>query len=90
MITAFPKNLNTRRIWLVDLAACAMAGVVLGVVGPFGSFFNDGPIARIAYWTTVILISGFVMGAGFAGDMAASGARGPVGVGLGSSLRPDR
>lgn len=46
----------------MELAACAVAGVVLGVVGPFGSFFNDGVAIRIAYWTAVLLISGVVFG----------------------------
>jgi hypothetical protein len=46
----------------MELAACAAAGVVLGVVGPFGSFFNDGVAIRIAYWTAVLVISGVVFG----------------------------
>lgn len=58
-----PDTLNTPRIWLTDLAACASAGVVLGVVGPFGSFFNDDVVVRIAYWAVVLLISGAFMGA---------------------------
>lgn len=57
------EGLNTPRAWAVDLAACAATGVVLGVVGPFGSFFNDTLPVRIAYWTVVFLISGVVFGA---------------------------
>lgn len=45
------------RVWLSDLAACAAIGVVLGVIGPFGSFSNDILPVRIVYWTTVFLIS---------------------------------
>lgn len=57
-----PEALNTPRIWLVDLAVCATAGVILGIVGPFGSFFNDGLVVRVAYWTSVLLMSGIVFG----------------------------
>lgn len=56
-------RLNTPRAWAVDLAACAVTGVVLGAVGPFGSFFNDGLAVRIGYWTAVLVISGAVFGA---------------------------
>jgi hypothetical protein len=58
-----PEGLNTPRAWAVDLAACAATGVVLGVVGPFGSFFNDVLPVRIIYWTLVFLMSGVVFGA---------------------------
>lgn len=54
----FYDGMNTSRVWLVDLAACAATGVLLGVVGPFGSFFNDVPPVRIVYWTIVFLLSG--------------------------------
>ena len=47
-------RLNTPRAWAVDLAACAVTGMVLGAVGPFGSFFNDGLAVRIGYWTAVL------------------------------------
>ena len=43
-----PEVLNTTRAWAVDLAACAATGVVLGVVGPFGSFFNDVKRGQLA------------------------------------------
>lgn len=56
-------GLNTPRVWAVDLAACAVTGVVLGVVGPFGSFFNDTLPVRVVYWTLVFLMSGLVFGA---------------------------
>ncbi|QTC91572.1 LytTR family DNA-binding domain-containing protein [Brevundimonas goettingensis] len=58
-----PEGLNTPRAWAVDLAACAATGVVLGVVGPFGSFFNDVLPVRILYWTLVFVMSGAVFGA---------------------------
>lgn len=55
--------MNTARAWMIDLAAFATVGVVLGAVGPFGSFFNDTLPTRIGYWMTLCLISGVVIGA---------------------------
>ncbi len=55
-------RLNTPRVWATDLAACAVAGAVLGVVGPFGSFFNDALPVRLAYWMAVSLLSGLGVG----------------------------
>ena len=40
-----------------------MTGMVLGVVGPFGSFFNDILPVRVVYWTLVFVMSGLVFGA---------------------------
>jgi hypothetical protein len=53
--------LNTPRAWAADLAACAAAGAILGVVGPFGSFFNDSVPVRVAYWMLVVLIGGLAV-----------------------------
>lgn len=55
-------SLDPPRVWLSDLAMCAGIGVLLGVIGPFGSFSNDILPVRIVYWTTVFLISGVVFG----------------------------
>jgi hypothetical protein len=62
MTASSPQTLNTPRTWLVDIAACATAGVVLGIIGPFGSFFNDDLIIRVAYWTSVLMMSGIIFG----------------------------
>lgn len=45
-----PSLLGTAREWAVDLAMAVGIGVLLGLMGPFGSFFNGGPALRIAYW----------------------------------------
>lgn len=42
------------------MTACATAGVVRGIVGPFGSFFNGGLVSRVAYWTSVLMVSGII------------------------------
>ncbi|RZJ04178.1 MAG: LytTR family transcriptional regulator [Brevundimonas sp.] len=55
-------RLNTPAVWAADLAACAVAGAVLGAVGPFGSFFNDALPVRLAYWMAVSLLSGLCVG----------------------------
>jgi len=54
---------GTAREWAVDLAVAVGIGVLLGLMGPFGSFFNGGAPVRIAYWvgsvvTGMIVISG--------------------------------
>lgn len=55
--------MNTPRAWALDLAAWALLGAILGAVGPFGSFFNDSLAVRVAYWTTLCLVSGVVISA---------------------------
>ncbi|WP_426050326.1 LytTR family transcriptional regulator DNA-binding domain-containing protein [Brevundimonas sp. SL161] len=57
------RSMNTPRAWMIDLAAWAVVGAILGAVGPFGSFFNDTLPVRLAYWMTLALISGAVIGA---------------------------
>jgi hypothetical protein len=42
--------MGTAREWAVDLGVAVGVGVLLGLMGPFGSFFNGGPLVRIAYW----------------------------------------
>ncbi|MGV9007491.1 MAG: LytTR family DNA-binding domain-containing protein [Brevundimonas sp.] len=59
--------MNTTRAWVIDLFGFAAAGVILGVVGPFGTFFNDALPQRVAYWVTLCLISGAVIGAAVRG-----------------------
>lgn len=49
---------NTARAWATELAACLGTGAVLGVIGPFGSFFNDTLAVRMAYWAGVFLVCG--------------------------------
>lgn len=45
-----PPLLGTAREWTIDLSVAVVIGILLGLMGPFGSFFNDGPAVRIAYW----------------------------------------
>jgi len=56
---------NTARAWAIELAACLAVGVLLGVIGPFGSFFNDVLIVRMVYWSGVFLVCGLVFGLAF-------------------------
>jgi hypothetical protein len=56
---------NTARAWAAELAACLGVGAVLGVIGPFGSFFNDVLIVRVAYWAGVFLVCGLAFGLAF-------------------------
>jgi DNA-binding LytR/AlgR family response regulator len=50
------------RAWTIELVAWAVVGVVLGAVGPFGSFFNDVLIVRVGYWLALSLVSGLMIG----------------------------
>lgn len=56
---------NTARAWATELAACLGVGAVLGVFGPFGSFFNDVLVVRVAYWASVFLVCGLAFGLAF-------------------------
>jgi hypothetical protein len=52
--------LGSGREWMIDLGVACAIGLMLGVMGPFGSFFNDGPAVRILYWMGSIA-SGMVL-----------------------------
>lgn len=56
---------NTARAWATELAACLGVGAVLGVIGPFGSFFNDVLLVRVAYWACVFVVCGLAFGLAF-------------------------
>lgn len=58
------NRLNTPRTWTQDLAGFAVTGAVLGVIGPFGSYFNDAAPMRIVYWTALFVVTGAIYGAG--------------------------
>lgn len=54
--------LGSPRDWAIDLAVATAVGAFLGVVGPYGSFFN-GPVGvRLAYWIGVTWIGAVVFG----------------------------
>jgi hypothetical protein len=50
MTAANPPLLGSAREWAIDLTVGVGIGLLLGLMGPFGSFFNDNPPLRIAYW----------------------------------------
>lgn len=57
--TAF---LGSPRDWAIDFAVATGVGAFLGVLGPYGSFFN-GPLGiRVAYWIGVTWIGTAVFG----------------------------
>lgn len=56
------RTASTTRDWAIELTACLAVGALLGLFGPFGSFINDGPMIRVAYWVIVILICGVAYG----------------------------
>lgn len=40
--------------WAQRLTWVTILGVGLGITGPFGSYLNDGPLMRVAYWTGML------------------------------------
>lgn len=57
-----PPLMGTAREWGLDLAVSLAIGVLLGLMGPFGSYLNGEPWQRIAYWTGSILCGMVVFG----------------------------
>ena len=62
MNAGFESGWNTPRAWAIDLGVCAAVGVLLGILGPFGSYLNDGVAMRIVYWVGVFMVSGLIHG----------------------------
>ncbi len=54
--------MGTTRDWAMDLAVSVAIGLLLGLMGPFGSYFNGGPLLRIAYWIGNIVCGTVVFG----------------------------
>lgn len=52
----------TTHLPLVGFGVATIMGVALGLIGPFGSYLNDGVIPRIAYWTANLWIGWLVFG----------------------------
>jgi hypothetical protein len=68
-----PPLLGTAREWATDLAVGVGIGVLLGLMGPFGSFFNGGAGVRIAYWAGSITCGMILFGC--LARLAGAGAR---------------
>lgn len=68
-----PPLLGTAREWAIDLTVGVGIGVLLGLMGPFGSFFNDRASVRIAYWVGSIFCGMVLFGCLV--RLAAAGAR---------------
>ena len=48
--------------WTRDVAVAAAAGLFIGLIGPFGSYLNGSPVARIAYWIAVLVLGVLIYG----------------------------
>lgn len=55
------RRVATRRL-VGDFAVATALGVVLGLLGPFGSFFNGPVWQRVGYWTTMAWLGVAVFG----------------------------
>jgi len=58
----FRSWLGTPREWAIDVAAATVAGFFLGLIGPFGSFFNDTAAALVIYWVLALWCATLVLG----------------------------
>lgn len=61
-MTAAAPDFDSPRAWAIDAAFCVAAGIALGVLGPFGSFFNAGFVGRLLQWTLSSLAIAIVYG----------------------------
>ncbi len=52
------------REWAIDFAVATAVGAFLGVVGPYGSFFNGSLGVRLAYWIVAMWVGVPVFGLG--------------------------
>jgi hypothetical protein len=52
------------REWAIDFAVATAVGAFLGVVGPYGSFFNSSLGVRLAYWIVAMWVGVPVFGLG--------------------------
>lgn len=50
-MTFAPPVIRWRSPLSAGLLIATVIGLALGLIGPFGSYLNAGPLARIAYWT---------------------------------------
>lgn len=63
-MTSKAAFLGSPRDWAIDFAVATAAGAFLGVVGPYGSFFNGSLGVRLAYWTVGMWVGVAVFGLG--------------------------
>ncbi|MDB5457264.1 MAG: response regulator receiver protein [Caulobacter sp.] len=56
--------IGTARDWAVDLTVATLAGLFLGLAGPFGSYLSAAPQVRVAYWVGCLWIGAVLFGVG--------------------------
>lgn len=61
-IAAAGPLLGDRRDWSRELGMAALAGLFLGLVGPFGSYLNPSRLVVLAYWVGVLLLGALLFG----------------------------
>ena len=64
--------LGTPREWAFALAAASGAGVVLGLIGPYGSYLNGPPGPRVFHFVVCFWVGAVIFGV--LGRLAAAGA----------------
>lgn len=54
--------LGTARDWTVDFAVAAVIGVFVGVIGPYGSYYNGPPWPRIFHFVVSFCVGALIFG----------------------------
>lgn len=61
-IEAWLDEAGGPRWWARALSFAAVVGALLGIVGPFGSYLNDGVLMRVLYWSGVTVAAVVIAG----------------------------
>jgi hypothetical protein len=61
-IEAWLDEAGGPRWWARALSFAAALGALLGIVGPFGSYLNDGVLMRVLYWAGVTVAAMVIAG----------------------------
>lgn len=61
-MTGWDGQTGGPRWWARALGFAVVLGLILGLVGPFGSYLNGSTLARVGYWTGMTLFGTVVIG----------------------------
>lgn len=61
-IEAWLDEAGGPRWWARALSFAAVVGALLGIIGPFGSYLNDGVLMRVLYWSGVTVAAVVIAG----------------------------
>jgi hypothetical protein len=65
-VMRFRDLIGDPALWARRLTLATATGMLLGLIGPFGSYLNDNAVARMAYWTGLVWLGTVLHSLGFA------------------------